>query len=161
HDASVDRSDQSLTDPGIIDDALLRNAQRRDAAYMRLDLAHLLAAEHAQTFQSILAAPLVQIVQTGQLLRAGGDHKLAADLVRNRVLLAEFNHLADTAHRESCFGRARFVIKAAVQHAAVVTGLMPAGGILLFEDSDGGAGKALAQAKSSRQANDPTADNQR
>jgi len=56
--------------------------------------------------------------------------------MRNRVLLAELNHLADAAHRHACFRRAGLIVQAGVEHTAVVAGLMPADGGLFLNHRD-------------------------
>ena len=54
--------------------------------------------------------------------------------------------------------RSRFVVEAAMQHAAVVSGLVLADGTFFFEHADPGAGKPLAQPVSGGQSNDAAAD---
>jgi hypothetical protein len=134
---------QHLTHPRIIHDAFLRDVNRLDAARMRLDLQQLVAVEHAQAGQSVLASSLEQIVQARHFLRTGGDHHLAAHLVPDPVRPAEFDHLVDAANGQSSAARSRFVVQTAVQHAAVMAALMQCHGALLFEDGDANAGNPL------------------
>ena len=67
-----------------------------------------------------------QIAQPGDFGLVGGDHQLAADLVRDAVFAAERDHLPDAVDRQPRLDRPGLVVEAAVQHAAVVAGLMPA-----------------------------------
>ncbi len=149
---------QRLADPRVIHDAFLRDAQRRHAAHVRLDLAHLLAAQPAQAFEAVGSAALLEAAQTRHFAFIGRHHQLAADLVRHTMLLAECHHLADSGYRQPRFSRAGLVIETAVQDAAVVAGLVPPDSGLLFEQSDARAGKALSETVRGRQADDAAAD---
>ena len=100
---------------------------------MRFDFAQFSGAEQAQAAQAVRKAALVQSMEARDFFRTRGHHDFPAYLVRNRVHLAELNHLPDAAHGEARLARAGLVIKPAVQHAAVVPALVPAHGGFLFK----------------------------
>src|SRR6185369_9981482 len=58
---AVNPGDQNFADFRIVHDSFLRNAERGDASYVRLDLAHGRGAEHLEAIESILASALMQI----------------------------------------------------------------------------------------------------
>ena len=150
--------DQRGAHAGVIHDAFLGHAQRGHAAHVRFDLAHLLTLEPAQAFESVGGAALVQGAQALDFDFAGGDHELAADFVRDGVLLAERHHLADAGNGQPGFHGTRLVIEAAVQHAAVVAGLVASHARLLFQQGDARAGKSFTQLVGGGQAHDASAD---
>src|ERR1019366_10094293 len=125
---------------------------------MRLDLAHLAAVEPAQPFEAVGGAALLEVAQARHFAVIGRHHQLSADIVRDSVFPAELRHLADARNREPRSQRSRFVVEAAVQHAAVVSGLVLADRTFLFEYRNPGAGKPLAQPVSGGQSNDAAAD---
>src|SRR4051794_29222367 len=65
-----------------------------------------------------------------------GHHKLATDLVGDRVSLAEFDHAPNSLHCQSRLLRPGLVVEAAVQHSTVVSGLMASGAAFLFENDN-------------------------
>src|SRR5207244_10982596 len=77
--------------------------------------------------------------------------------VGNAVRLAERHHLPDAGNRYPRFHRSGLVVKAAVQHAAVVSGLMLGDSVLFFEHRDARPREPLAQPVGSGQANDAAA----
>ncbi len=110
---------------------------------VRLDLAQLLGREQAQAAKTVFLAALEQRMQARDFLRAGGHHHLAANLVRDRMSLAELDHLPHALDGQAGAPRAGLVIQSAMQHAAVVTALMPRHGVFLFEHGDGRSGQPL------------------
>jgi hypothetical protein len=74
------------------------------------------------------------------------------------MLLAEIDHLADSAHCQAGFGRAGLVVQAGVEYSAVMAGLVFADGVFFLDYRDLGIRKFLAQAKSGRQAYNSAAD---
>ena len=129
----------------VIDDALLRHAQRGYPAHVRLDLPHFGGIQHAQAFQTVGAAAVVEIVEARQFFAIHRHHQLAADLVGDAIFLAELHHLPDAVHSQASLYRARFIVETAVQHAAIVAGLMFPDRVFFFEKRDGGAGQTLAE----------------
>jgi hypothetical protein len=122
----------------------LRDSERGDASHVRLNLAHLGWSEHADAVESVLAAALVQIAQAWQLLSGGRYDQLAADFVRDCMLLAELDHLSNSAHCQACFGRSGLVVEASVEHSTVVAGLVSADGGFFLDYRDLGIRKFLA-----------------
>jgi len=78
--------------------------------------------------------------------------------VRDVGLLAKLDHLPDALDRQHRLGRAGLVIKAAVQHAAVVAALVAADFRLFFQQTNAVAGLRGLQTPSRRQADDASAD---
>ena len=155
---SVSLRDQGVADPGIIHDAFLRHAQRGHAAHVGFDLAHLFARHPAQALEPVGGAALVEGAQARHFGVVHRHHELAADFVRDRVLPAELHHLANAGDGQARLHRSRFVVQAAVQHAAVVAGLVAAHACLFFQYADARAGKTLAQAVRRGQSHDTPAD---
>ncbi len=149
---------QDLADPRIVDDALLRHAERGDAAHVRLDLAHGLRLQPLQARQAIGCAALRQRLEPRNFAFVRRHHQLAADLVRHAVFLAESYHLADAFHRQPRFERPRLVIQAAMQHTAVVPGLMLPQGGLLFEHRNARAGNTFREPQCRREPHNAAAD---
>ena len=89
---------------GIVHDALLRHAQCRDAGGMRLDFADARPVEPLQPVQAVLLRALMQVLQSGNFDLINGHHELAADLMGDAVLAAEFGHLPDSLDRHSGLG---------------------------------------------------------
>jgi len=56
--------------------------------------------------------------------------------VRDAMLDTEVDHPSDSLHRQTRFGRTWFVVKSAVQNAAVVTGLVARGTSFFFKKED-------------------------
>ncbi len=121
---------------------------------------HLLPAEHLKTAQPVRLAAFEQVLEPHQLVRAGGDHQFAADLVRDAVFAAELDHLPDALDGQARFDGTRLVVEAGVEHAAVVAGLVPSDGRLFFEDGDFGIGKTLPEAVSSGKSYQPATDDE-
>ena len=151
--------DQSIANLGIVHDAFLRHAQRGDAAHVGLNLAHLLAGHPAQAFQTVGDTALVEGAQAGRFGLIHRHHELAADLVRNGILLAELHHLANPRDGQARLHRSRFVVQPAVQHAAVMARLVAAHARLLFQHADARPWKAFGEAIRRRQSHDAAADN--
>ena len=137
---------QHLADTRIIDNALLRHAQGRDAADVRLNLAHLGTVYPAKSFETVGSAAIEQALQAGQFAFVGGDHEFAADVVGDGVFAAELHHLSDPGDSQPRFSGSGLVVQAAVQHAAIVTGLVAAHPVFLFEHADARVRKPFRQA---------------
>jgi hypothetical protein len=75
------------------------------------------------------------------------------------VVLTEFDHLADAAHRKPRFYRARLVINARVEHAAVIAGLMTTDTIFFFKNRDFRIRKAFPEPVGRGKPDDATAYN--
>jgi hypothetical protein len=96
-------------------------------------------------------------MQAGDFVRACGHHHFAADIVRDRMSAAEFNHLPHPPDGKPGSPRAGSIVEATVQHAAVMTALMLSHGGLLFEKDKGRAGQPLQQTVRGSQPNDASA----
>ena len=142
----------------VIDDALLRHAQRSDAADVRLALKHRLAPEKLDALKSVLPAALLEFAQALQLGVVARHDQFAADLMRDVGFPAKLDHLPDAPHGENGLGRARLVIEAAMQHAAVVAALVAANFRLLFEQANAAPRLHGLQPPRRRQADNASAD---
>ena len=138
--------DQRFADLRIIDDAFLRDAQRRHAAHVRLDLAHLLARPASAGLPGRWRAALVQ-GRAGAALRSSSAATTSLPQISCGIPFSRQNSTIwrMPVDRQARLHRARLVVQAAVQHAAVVAGLMAADARLLFEHGDARAGKALGK----------------
>jgi hypothetical protein len=102
----------------------------------------------------------MQISQAWEFSPVGRYHELAANFVRDRMLAAEFDHLADDADGQPGFEGPRLIVEARVEDAAIVAGLVAADGALFFYNSDFGAGQSLAQTEGCSQSDYTAANNQ-
>ncbi len=75
------------------------------------------------------------------------------------MLLAEGNHSADSCYRHPRALRAGLVVQSAVQHAAVVSALVPARSVLFFEEQYFHLGMPKQNLVRRRQPYDSTANN--
>jgi len=66
----------------------------------------------------------VEILQPRNLILTRRHHQFAANLVFHSVRLAKFDHLSDAGNCEFGFQRSWFVVKTAMQHAAVMPSLV-------------------------------------
>ena len=73
------------------------------------------------------------------------------------MLAAKRDHLPDARHRQARLQRPGSIIEPRMKHARVVTALVLANLILLFENRDTDAGKLLEETMSQRQPNDAAA----
>ena len=80
-----------------------------------------------------MPAALLEFMQSLQLGVVARHNQFTADLVSDVGLAAKLDHLPNTAHGEDGLGRARLVIEAAMQHAAVVATLVTANFRFLFQ----------------------------
>lgn len=95
--------------------------------------------EHLYPGQAVGCAPVGELLKTGDLLRAGGDDQLAADLIGDAVGLAEADQLPVALDAVLRFQAVWCVIDTGVDYAAVVARLVPgnAGFLLKNEDTQG------------------------
>lgn len=139
--------DHGVADVLVVDDALLRDAERLDPGGVGFDLADLFRAEEFQAGQAVLLAAGVEVVEAREFGLFGGDDELAADLVADAVLLAKGHHLADAVDGHTGFSRAWLVVETSVEDPGVVAGLVPADAGFFLEDGDPGMGQAVLEAQ--------------
>src|SRR5690349_1202052 len=77
--------------------------------------------------------------------------------MRNRALLTDLDHLPDSSYRQELIPRARLIVEACVQDAAVVAALMAADRSLLFQHRNARARHALGDPISRRKPDDASA----
>ena len=155
---AFDLADEGVADGLVIDDAFLRDAEGGEAGGVGFDLAELGGVEPLEAFEAVLLAADFEVTQALEFGFVGSDDDLAADVVGDGVLAAEFGHEPDSAHGKAGFQRAGFVVKTAVEDAAVVRALVAAGVILFFKHANGGAGLAKEQFTGGGQADDSATD---
>ena len=115
---------EHLHDARVVDDAGLRDVQPGDAGDVRLELADLLGPEPPHAVEAVRAPAALELVERRQLASRRGDDDLAAALVRHAVLLAEAVHELAALDAVPRLQRARLVVEAGVDDAAVVAGLV-------------------------------------
>src|SRR5258708_20124271 len=152
---AADQRCQRRTDARVIDNAFLGNTDGGDADNMRLDFAHSGRLKQLESRESVSLPTLEQVVEPGKLVRSHGHHQLSADLMRDFVAAAELHHLSDTAYRQTGLSGTGFVVQARMQHAAVVAGLVPSHGGLLFKKRNAGRGLTLPHARPGCDADAP------
>lgn len=155
---ALDFADEGVADGLVIDDAFLGNAQGGEAGGVGFDLVELGGAEPLEAFEAVFAASGFEVAEAGEFGFGGGDDDFTADVVGDGVLAGEFGHEPDSANGEAGFQRAGFVVKPAVEDAAVVRALVAAGGVFFFKDADGGTGFAEKQLTGDGETDDASAD---
>ena len=153
-----DAVDERLAHRGIVDNALLGDEHRRDAADVRLALTRLIGGQHAEARQAVGHSPAKQLLEPRALLLGCRDDHLAAHFVADAVFLAEALHLPNSVDGESCLERARSVIQPGVQHAAVMSALMLADLRLFLEHDDTASRLRAEQLVRSGESDDAPAD---
>ena len=69
----------------VIHNAGVRHAKPGDAGDMRFDRAHRVASQPRDIAETVRGTATGQLIERGNLARAGRDHQLAAALVRNAM----------------------------------------------------------------------------
>src|SRR5579862_3970035 len=140
-----------------INDALLRYSNGLDPGGVWLELANPLRPDNLQSLEAVRSSPLVEVVESRNLLARCGDDNLSANLEWNTMPLAELDHPANSLHRQMRLTGARLVVEAAVQDSAVIACLVPARTILLFEKKQVDGRITLKELVSRRKSNNPSA----
>ena len=91
--AARDRVSQGVGEPAPVDDARGRHMEPAEAADLRLDFPHRLRA-HLRRGHAVGPGPLGDGREPGELRLLGRHDQLAADLVRDRVLVGEGDGVA-------------------------------------------------------------------
>jgi hypothetical protein len=107
-----------------------------DAARVRLDFAKLFLVEPFQTLETVCAAAAEKVTGAIGFEVIGGDDDFAALVVRDVMLAAEGQHLAEAGEGETRFERAGSVMQAGVEDAAIVRRLVLADVSLFFDYYD-------------------------
>src|ERR1019366_6239802 len=136
---------------------LFRGDDELAADLMRLDLPEFRGRERAQAREAVLPRAALELREGGQLGLFRGDDELAADLVRDAVSLAERYEQAPAFHAGFRLLGARLVVEARMDDAAVVARLVRGDLLLLLEDHDGEARRALEQLQGCGEAHDAAA----
>ena len=132
---------------------------RGDAGGVRLDFLDLFRREFAQPLQSVGVAAFPEIFQPRQFILGRGDDDFAALFVRDAVFAAERDHLLQAADAQLRLFRTGFVIKAGVEHAAVVAGLVRGEFGFLFEQQQSGLRPCFQKTIGRGQSDNAAADN--
>src|SRR5258706_11872303 len=149
-----------LANGGEIGDARGGHDQRAQTAGVRLDFVQLIGTDKAETRESVGLAPAPQFFQARNFLCARGYDDFAADLVRQAMRAAEFDHGARALDAELRFQRSGLVINAGVNDAAVVAALMPAHAVFFLEQQQAKAGESLRDLKGDGETDNTSADDE-
>ena len=125
---------------------------------MRLDLEDAFAADVLEARHAVRQRPLAQGGESWQLAVIERDHELAAVIERDVVRLGEGFDIGLALAAESCLERARRVVQAGMEDAAVVAGLVGRELSLLLDDGHPQVRTGLQQPVRGREADDPAAD---
>ena len=115
---------QFFANARIIHNAFLWHINRGDARGVRLDFPDLFRFQFAQAEQAIGIAALPEIFQPGQFGFVRGDDNFPALFVSNAVFTTKGNHLLEAIDTEFRLLRTGLVVKAGMEHATIVSGLM-------------------------------------
>ncbi len=118
----------------------------------------LLGIDHREARHTVGSPAAHQFLKAGQFGFNGGGHNLSADLEGNIVLAAELDHGRRTSNAVLRLQRARLVIDAGVDDAAVMAGLVTSDGTFLFENGNTAIAKAARGFQGCRQSNDSAPD---
>jgi short-subunit dehydrogenase len=127
---------EATSDFGEVDNRRRGRKQPRNARNMWFNVAQLVRGKVAQTRHPILPGALRDPPQTTTIGLVQGHQDLAADLVVKAVLCAEFREQMHAAPTEASLQRARLVVKACMNDAAVAARLVQRELMFLLEESD-------------------------
>ena len=113
-------------DRAEVDHAGGRRMQRCEAARRGLDRAHLVGPDAREAGNAVGARPALEVVEALQVGGPGRDHELAAALRGDPALVAVRVQRRRAFHAQPRLQRARLVVEAGVDDAAVVRRLMGA-----------------------------------
>src|SRR5215475_13804105 len=100
----------------------------------------------------------MKIIQPRNLGFVRSDHQLPTDLVRDIMVATKGGHLLNPGNSQPRFDRPGLVIKPAMQHTAVMGGLVLTRLGLLFQNGNPGPGKFGRGFESRLQPDNPTTD---
>ena len=156
--ARVDVGLHCAADSRVIDDAFFGDFNGGEASDIRFTVFDFSLVEPAEAFEAVGGATIEELSEAGDFVLGDGDDEFAADLMGNVVLFAELNHSPDAIDGELGFERARLIVEAGVEDAAVVAALVLADLGFLLDDGDPGVGPAELGLVGGGQANDAAAD---
>ena len=117
----------------VVDDARLGDEQAADRADVRFVLANPVGIEALDAMQSVRATPPLQLVERSDLRGRSRDDDLATALVPDPGRGTQPLQLDPAGRAQLRFQRARAIVEAAVDHAAVVAALVAADAVLGLE----------------------------
>src|SRR5689334_8158339 len=91
---------------------------------MRFDLPDFLRLHHSDALAAVFVRPAAEFGQARQLLLVRGNDQLAAEAVGDLLLVAIPDQFGPAGDAEAGLERARLVVDAGVDDAAVVAGLV-------------------------------------
>ena len=141
-----------------VDDAGGRRVQAGDPGDMGLDLAQLRLGDAAQAGHGVGRAAALELVQARQLVRGQRDDQLAVGVRGDAARLAVGVQLARAGDAQARLERARLVVDAGVDDAAVVARLVEADDGLALQHAEAAAGVAGEELARDRHADDAPAD---
>ena len=142
----------------VVDDPRARCVQRASAVCLRLDLAQLVAVEHAQPLDTVRDRTAVQLLETLELRRVERDDQLPAGGERDLALGGVALQHPLPFDAEAGLERARLVVDPRVEDAGVVAGLVSARRGLLLEHGEPERGALGEQGAGGGEPDDPGAD---
>jgi hypothetical protein len=134
--------------------------QRADAFAVWLELAELVAIEHAQAGNTVGDSAFVQLPEPGYFVGRGGHNQFAAFFVGDSVLRAEALHRGASRYTVTRLERSGAVVETGVDDAAVVSGLVGGDAVFFFDNYEALAGEAARVFKRSRKTDDSCADDE-
>ena len=147
---------QPAHQPVGIHDPAVRAEQPSSRAHLRLQRGHLPRPEQPHPLHPIGPGLGGQVLQYGQLLRAGGGHDLARAPAGDALPRAQLVQQRIAAHAQARLPQLAAVVQPGVDHLAVAGGGLPAETVLALHDHQvpGAPGKPLGH----RQAHHPGPD---
>ena len=140
-----------------VDHPALRHVERPDALHVRLELAELVELDLPQR-EAVRPPPLDQRLVARELLAPRRDDELAAEPVRDRVLVGEGDQRLPALAAEAGLERSRNVVQARVQHTRVVPALVGRDAVLLLDHGHARVRPPLEQAHRGREPDEAGAD---
>ena len=134
---ALEASDQDAADLLVVDDAGLRDMDRRDGRDVWLELAHLQRRQPADR-EAVGQTPVVQGAKPGQLSGGGGHDQLAGPRMGTPSSRARVQKGSSPRCAPAGLEAAGRVVEARVHHAAVAAGLVQGPVMLLLQHRDPG-----------------------
>src|SRR3989441_6041581 len=142
----------------VVDDPRFGHPQTASAADRRLDRLQAAGVEELDAGQAVRPTALAQLRELAALVLARRHDELAAELDRDPAVLAVVDEELPSLDAEARLRRARRVVQARMDDAAVVPGLMTRYGGLFLEHQHAPRWVAQYELARRRQTEDPRAD---